>query len=230
MLGAIVCFCLLMFFVNREINRVDRNFNQIVGQYNTIRDHIALLGTHVNVCSTSMTSRLDTVTQKLDMHASAIEKIEWGSTEGDDGDDGDEKDGDEDEGEDEGEDDDDDGSGHDEHEIEDVIGDVIGSDPGSERHEKDGGRQMRNLLAHIDSLRVHQPCDASSGSAPACKITIVEEHETSDDDELLPSDTQGSDKVFVPDIHQVKSILKASHVDCRGNRETLLKKLAALQR
>lgn len=204
MLAAIVCFSLFIFFVNREISRLDRSINQIVGQHNAIRDHVTLLGTHVNTCVSSLTARLESATGKLDMHASAIERIEWESTD-------EEKSDDVDKDSDANADTDADRSGSDSSSGSDI--EVTQGRDSSDGHVED--TQMRSLLAHIDSVRkstfLHEPkmhniIEEPGAMDASCTITLLE-----------------------PDIEQVKSILKASHVDCRGNRDTLMKKLAALQ-
>lgn len=94
MLASIICFSLFIFFVNREIYRIDTGINQIIGQQNVIRENITAIGTHVNGCVSSLTTRLDAVTQKVNLHASAIEKIEWDSSDDDSGDEDEDEDAD----------------------------------------------------------------------------------------------------------------------------------------
>lgn len=249
MLVSLVCVCLFMFFVNRELTRVDRSVFQVVGQHNLIRDHVTLLGTHVNGHVARLTARLDSVSQKLDYHSSAIEKIEWDSTEdeddeeeeeeGDDGDDGDDGN---------TEDDGDDGNTKDDGNTE-------------EGDEEEGDLTMRTLLAHIDSIRGAGTQGKAKGKgrlhrsyptllnieegqeAKTCTITLCEpepEQEPKPDQVEIDGDTKKDKETPVKkvrlgarvqgdELEQVKSILKASHVDCRGNRNTLLKKLAVLQ-
>lgn len=206
-LVALLCVCMFMFFVTREIARIDRSISLVSALQEQSRGHVDVLGTHV----TSWTTRFDALSQKLDLHASAIEKIEWGTTTTQD-----------DEGSDQQDDEEEDEGGQDE------------DDEDAELDEDDQtSLQMRTLLSHIDSIR-HSSDKRRSPTLThiseevldpgiSCTVTECETPKAVNEAVVhIPPSTP-------PDLKQVKAILKANHVDCRGNRETLMKRFSALQ-
>lgn len=107
------------------------------------------------------------------------------------------------------------------------------------------GEQMRMLIAHIDAIRSM----ASSSVNPTSLVSIMEETSVTSEIKPISSSNSGCTidlmddvaldniqtvlDVAIPsidtDMIRVKALLKASHVDCRGSNETLMRKLAALQ-
>lgn len=214
-LVSLLCVCLFMFFMTREVARLDRGISQVVGQQEVLQGHVDLLATHV----TTWTARLDILSHKHDLHAAAIEKMEWETTQ-DEEDEGDEED------QDEGQDGADE---EDEAEDEDV-----------DEEDDQTSLQMQSLLAHIDSIRL---ASEKQHDRLLPTMTHILEEGTSPKEGKSPKDSCTITECVMPhpdvviqavpstppDLKQVKAILKANHVDCRGNSETLMKRFAALQ-
>lgn len=237
MLMSLICICLFMFFINRETSLSSLAIAKLISQQTEMNERLSTMGTLFISSMATMNEASIVVTDRLNSHDVFLDdflEIESNAMEAMTELDGmkihaedtsevaiaDEDTNDEDESDEEDE------------------------DESNEEDEDEESDQMRMLIAHIDAIRNLSQISTTLPNITEESTHVLEPHDTHgngftidviedciiDDEAALPT-KQGSSHKAATDIDmiRVKALLKASHVDCRGNNETLLKKFAALQ-